>query len=100
MTVAACEYFDIKVAQGTQTVWQLSQTGGCGGDAKQISILPGETITFEADWDQKDQQGNPVPAGAYSVQTWFMGDNPDDPTLSPGHQEANEYANPVVITIE
>lgn len=33
------------------------------------TLAPGERVTFSAQWDQKDNEGNPVPPGKYTIET-------------------------------
>jgi hypothetical protein len=98
--LGACDWFDTKVVNGSQVLWQQSFTHICGSTIQPLSIAPNETKTFSYSWPQTDQQGRQVPSGRYSLASWFQAINATDPALSPGNQEANEYAYPIQISVQ
>ena len=98
--LGACDWFDTKVITGSRLLWQKSVGSGCGGHVQPLSIAPGETKTFNYSWLQIDQQGIQVPTGQYSIKSWFQPMSPADPNPSPEKQEANEFANPIQITLQ
>ena len=98
--LGTCDWFDTKVVNGSQVLWEKRLTHGCGASVNPLSIAPGEIKTFNYSWPQTDQQGNPAPAGQYAIKSWFQPYNSTDPNLSPGNQEANEYAYPIQISVQ
>jgi hypothetical protein len=97
--LGACDYFDVRVSRGNQVIWQLSRTHGCGGLILEVAIAPGETKTYTSEWPQTDQDDNPVPAGQYTITTWYQPYDPGSTDLPPGNQEVNESANPIQISV-
>ena len=97
--LGACEPFDTKVTSGSAVVWQDSLTHGCGTEVTFIAIAPGETKTYTYTWPQADQQGNQIPAGSYTLTSWYQAYSVTDATLSSGNQEVNEWAYPLHIVL-
>jgi hypothetical protein len=66
-TFSSGQQFDVWVSSGGKEVWRWSH--GCGFIMMftHLSLQPGESKTFSATWDQRDEQKKQVPAGSYTV---------------------------------
>ena len=69
--------------------WRWSQ-GQVVQDVLELKTLePSQELTFEADWNQRDHEGRPLPPGRYLVQGVLNTDPPDKLATKP---------RPLVIT--
>jgi len=48
-------------------VWRWSKDKGFGQVLEQVSLGANEWLTFDESWDQRDNDGQPVPTGNYTV---------------------------------
>lgn len=55
------------VRQGTLTVWELDAGRLCAQVVTELTLGPGETVTFQTTWDQVDNDGDRVPPGEYEA---------------------------------
>ena len=56
----------ISDAEGKE-VWRWSKDKAFGEVLEQVSLQADETLGFDESWDQRDNDGQPVPAGNYTV---------------------------------
>ena len=42
-------------------------------DGMTLTIRPGDSRMFKAEWKQVDAGGQPVPAGLYRIRAWIVG---------------------------
>jgi hypothetical protein len=61
------QQFDFTVMRGREVVWRWSHGRAFTMALEQITLKPGESRTFEAVWEQKDNAGKDVPEGDYRV---------------------------------
>ncbi|MDP2950144.1 MAG: BsuPI-related putative proteinase inhibitor [Chloroflexota bacterium] len=60
--------FDIVVTDSEgREVWRWSQGKAFSQVLEQVELKPGEPMAFTERWDQRDNDGQPVPPGNYSV---------------------------------
>ena len=95
--LGACDWFETKVSSGSQAVWQESHTHGCGSVVQPVSIAPGETKTYTYDWPQTDENRVQVPAGHYTLTSWYQPANTTDLPIE--NRETNGAANPIQINV-
>ena len=60
------------------------------------SIASNETRIYDLSWDQKDNAGNPVAAGSYTINAWFNTASVNGNTVSP---QTDLAAEPIIIVI-
>lgn len=90
---------DVVVARNGQTVWQASRVGPTQKLVKIFTTLQrGDPLITQFKWDLKDQQGNALPAGQYTVTGWnnlasIGGAAITDP-------ETQAAAKPITITLQ
>ncbi len=69
--VLACsdaQVYDIEVFNSDNVlVWNWAHGQSLESTGAGLSIDPGESITYEEAWDQRDNDGDQVPAGTYAV---------------------------------
>ena len=60
--------FDIVVtdAEGTE-VWRWSMDKAFGEVLEEVSLEENQTLSFNESWDQRDNDGQPVPAADYTI---------------------------------
>jgi protein involved in polysaccharide export with SLBB domain len=66
-TFSSGKQFDIWITRDDSEVWRWSRGHAFIQVFTHLSLQPGESKTFSATWDQRDVQGNQVPAGSYVV---------------------------------
>jgi hypothetical protein len=60
--------YDIVVTDSEdKEVWRWSKDKAFGEVLEQVDLEPNEWLTFDEIWDQRDNAGQPVPAGNYRV---------------------------------
>lgn len=57
--------YDFAVHSGGEEIWRWSHDKVFVAMVGQLVLAPGEVREFRETWDQKDNEGQPVPAGAY-----------------------------------
>jgi len=68
---------DIVVTRDGTEVWRWSK-GRVVQDVLELKTLrPGEELAFDAEWDQRDEAGRPVPPGSYVVKGILRTDPPE-----------------------
>ena len=60
------------------------------------SIAPGETKSYDLSWNQKDNAGNQVSSGKYSIKSWFNTTSVNGVEVSPQTDLAPE---PITVTL-
>lgn len=93
LTYGAETSVDVQVKQG-DTVWQWSFANVFAGLEMASQMAPGASMTFSRDWNQKDNEGNRVSGGSYTVIAWFEADSVDG--VKPQTKLATE---PITITV-
>jgi len=48
-------------------VWRWSKDKAFGEVLEQVSLVASQTLSFDESWDQRDNDGQPVPTGNYTV---------------------------------
>jgi hypothetical protein len=60
--------FDIEVSNETgKVIWRRLAGETVAAILGVRTLAPGEALTFQGSWAQRDQQGRPVPAGIYTL---------------------------------
>jgi hypothetical protein len=68
LTLGTSQKFDFEVEDPSRgTVWRWSHDQAFLQVLTDLSFAPGETKTFSESWDQTDDAGKAVPAGAYDA---------------------------------
>lgn len=62
----ACEE-NFVVRRGAEPVWELASGRMCAQVMSERTLEPGDTLTYQATWNQEDDDGTAVPAGEYVV---------------------------------
>lgn len=65
--------FDFTVEKDGQAVWQWSHGQMFTQAVMQMTLAAGETKTYTAQWNLKNNDGQAVAAGSYSVKGWVTG---------------------------
>jgi len=65
--------FDFVVRCGEREVWRWSRGRVFTMMLTSWEIPPGESVTYGATWNQRDDSGQPVPPGHYVVEGWQIG---------------------------
>jgi hypothetical protein len=60
--------FDFEVLRGARLVWNWAHGRTVLLVLDSARLGPGERLTYEAEWDTRDNQGRPVPPGTYWVR--------------------------------
>lgn len=63
---------DASVSDGNSVVWQLTKTEIIAGGSIATSLAPGETRTYNFNWNQTDSQNAPLPSGQYTIKAWWL----------------------------
>lgn len=94
------------VGGGCMTLFKVVQAGrdispgfACGAGGYTFSLAPGETRTFNETWDQKDPNGNLVPAGQDTITMWLTAGNVNGTDLTESETEQDLSSNPIRITV-
>ncbi len=67
------QQYDFVVTQNGQTVWQWSFGQAFTQVITQMTLAAGQTLTFQATWNQTDAAGQAVAVGQYAVKAQFKG---------------------------
>jgi len=65
------QMYDFGLVRGDQWIWRWSDTRVFTQAFTTLLIRPGESTIFNAQWDQRDGQGRPVPSGEYELVAVF-----------------------------
>ncbi len=68
--------FDLIVRRRGALIWRWSNDKAFIQVVQEVSLRPGETMTFQATWDQLDLQGRRVEPGEYEMIGVFLGRGP------------------------
>jgi hypothetical protein len=90
---------DARVRQGDSSLWQLSRTVGVPGWYDFRSLAPGQSLSYENEWNQKDLQDQAVPPGKYTLTAWLNSTSIDGAAIPLEQRERLLAADPVQITI-
>ncbi len=90
-----CEVF-FKIRQGSLS---FDPDIGCGASGYIIDLDPGQTKTYNLEWDQMDGHGSLVQAGQDTITVWLTAGNIDGTLLSKAETEQNLAANPIQIIV-
>jgi hypothetical protein len=66
-TFSSSQRFDFLVKHDDTSIWKWSFGVYFLQVLSEITLPPGESLTYEAQWPQVDNTGNPVPTGIYEV---------------------------------
>lgn len=67
LTFPSGERFDFLVKHDGQEIWRWSYGKQFIQVLTQLTLEPGQSITYEIEWPQVDNAGNSVPSGAYEA---------------------------------
>lgn len=73
LSASSGQQYDLVVRQRGAVIWQWSHDKAFVQALRETTMAPGETLTFNGAWDQRDLQGRQVEAGAYDVSAAFFG---------------------------
>jgi hypothetical protein len=73
LSASSGQQYDLIVRQRGALIWQWSHDKAFVQVVREITMAPGQTLTFSGTWDQRDLQGRQVEAGAYEVSAVFFG---------------------------
>ncbi len=68
--------FDFVVRAGDREIWRWSRGKMFAMALSSWELPPGESITYEVDWPQKDNADRAVPPGRYTAEGWQIGGGP------------------------
>lgn len=71
--------YDFAVNSGEVEVWRWSREMMFIQSLHNLTLLPGETLTYEEFWDYRDNSGKRVPPGTYTLRAWFYGFSKENP---------------------
>lgn len=78
------QQFEIQAADSAgRKVWNWSHGRFFIAAILNETVKPGETRTFRAQWDLKDNSGKKLAAGKYRVSAWLMTGGKDQPAAPP-----------------
>ncbi len=92
-----CPDADVQVNQGYTIIWQWSfgQVFACSGAGSLLA--PGDSMTYSRSWDEKDNEGNQVPSGSYTITAWFDAQSVDGVKVTP---QTDLSTQPITIAIQ
>ncbi|MDQ2730840.1 MAG: hypothetical protein M3Y56_04210 [Armatimonadota bacterium] len=64
------------------------------------TLNPGEAQDLQFWWDQRDQQGNLLPPGQYTIQVWWSPASFNGTALTPAQAQAQFSVPPMIFTIQ
>lgn len=64
--------YDVVVRQRGGLVWQWSHDKAFAQVMRQVSLPPGDALSYHVSWEQRDLQGRPVDPGVYDITGVFM----------------------------
>lgn len=73
------QQYDFFARQRGALVWQWSHDKAFVQIVREVTLAPGQTLTYGVTWDQRDLQGRRVEAGAYDLSAAFLGAQRDGP---------------------
>jgi hypothetical protein len=88
---------DAQVRQGDALIWQWSFGKEFPSILNGLSIEPGQSKTYALNWNQKDNEGNQVSPGSYTVNAWFNADSVAGVKVTPQSDLATQ---PISIVIQ
>ena len=91
LTMSSGQRYDVLVRQRGALIWQWSHDKAFVQVVRESTMAPGETLSFDWTWDQRDLQGRQVESGVYDIWAVFMGAQRSGPR--------SVEAGPVRITI-
>jgi Intracellular proteinase inhibitor len=65
--------FDLFVERDGRKIWQWSDDLLFAQVLSTLTIRPGDSRQFKAEWKQVDASGQPVPVGRYTIYAWIVG---------------------------
>lgn len=71
--------FDLLVRRGGALVWRWSDDKAFVQVIQDVTLRPGETLSFSAAWNQQDLQGRRASPGDYEIVGVFLGRAGDAP---------------------
>ena len=67
------QQFDVLVRQRGALIWQWSHDKAFVQVVRESTMPPGESLSFDWTWDQRDLQGRQVEPGTYDLSAVFLG---------------------------
>ena len=72
LTFSSAQRFDLVILEASgREIWRWSQGKVFAQVMGTQTLAPGETISFDAQWDQRDAAGKAVPPGNYTARAWL-----------------------------
>jgi hypothetical protein len=94
------------IGGGCLSLYQIIQGGqditpgvGCAASGFSVTLAPGETKTYNIVLDQRDNNGNFLPAGQDTIKVWFTATNVNGTRMTDSEAQQNLAANPIQITV-
>lgn len=87
---------DLRAERDGQTVWQDSFGKAFPAVLYNRSLAPGETLTYEVSWNQRNNDETQVASGIYTINAWLLAGLPGSP---PPRPETDLDSGPITITI-
>ena len=85
-----------RVTRAGEEVWNWARNKGFPTVVYDLSLAPRASKTYSLDWDQRDNEGRPVPAGVYRVHAWFTAGRLDGAAVNP---ETDLAADPIDLLL-
>lgn len=76
------QQYDAIVRQRGALIWQWSHDKAFVQIVREVTLAPGQVLTYKASWDQRDLQGRRVEAGTYEIYCVFFGSQRAGPASS------------------
>ncbi|GIM46297.1 hypothetical protein DNHGIG_18460 [Collibacillus ludicampi] len=70
--------FDIAVWNHDMLVWQWNKGRLFSQVAAMLTIQPGDSRVFSAEWDLRDMEGRRLPTGSYQIHVWMVSNEEKD----------------------
>jgi hypothetical protein len=78
LAFATTQKYDFEVRQGERVVWQWSRDRAFAQVLTQARLQPGERVVYQEKWNVRNNDGQPVPAGAYTARGILTVQGPRD----------------------
>lgn len=82
LTFRSGQKYEFTASRGGREVWRWSAGRAFTLAITQMSVRPGEEISFREQWDQRDNDGDRVPPGRYRISGWLTAEGREEMTQS------------------
>lgn len=97
---SSTQHFDVWIKRGSQQIFKLSHGRAYGMIITQLELSPNQTKTFTTTWDQKNDEGQEVGPGAYTVYAQLTTMKKRPPAVSATFEIGSVEAMLVPVTIK